>query len=226
MKDETLYLLGVVAVGFAVNFGLRALPFALFAGRTRELPAWATRLGAFVSPVIIGCLVVYSFSGLAWRTAWPYLAGLVTVALHLWKRNAFASIVAGTIVYMCLLTCGCVTDRTVSLDPAAPSLVVKVTGVFFDGAHVAPAEAADILDDAGVARDRTIPILLDEDVRDLREARQLMRTLAKAGYRRPVLVTRRHAEAANVDPKKRADAAARRPAPSARPRVRYKRATE
>jgi branched-subunit amino acid transport protein AzlD len=225
MKDEALYLLGVVAVGFAVNFGLRALPFALFAGRTRELPAWVTRVGAFVSPVIIGCLVVYSFSGLAWRTAWPYLAGLLTVALHLWKRNAFASIVAGTIVYMCLLTCGCVTARTVSLDPAAPSLVVKVAGVYFDGARVSPAAAAEILDDAGVARDRTIPILLDENVRDLREARLLMRTLAKAGYRRPVLVTRRHAEAVNVDPKKRAPAA--RPAtPAARAPIRYKRAFE
>ena len=37
MKD-VVYMLGVVVVGFAVNYALRALPFILFAGRDRELP--------------------------------------------------------------------------------------------------------------------------------------------------------------------------------------------
>lgn len=201
MADEIIYMAGIVAAGFAVNFGLRALPFLIFAGRDRELPKWIAGLGSVVSPVIIGCLVVYSFSALQWRSAWPYLAGLLTVALQIWKRNSLASIVAGTVLYMCLLNCGCVTDRTVSLDPGAPSVSVKITGIYFDGRKVSAAEVAEILDDAGVLPDRTIPILLAADVRDLREARMLMAVLAKAGYRRPVLVTRRHAEALKKDRK-------------------------
>ena len=48
MGDEILYMSGLVAVGFVVNFGLRALPFVLFAGRDRELPRWVERLGDFV----------------------------------------------------------------------------------------------------------------------------------------------------------------------------------
>ncbi len=102
MTDEIAYMLCVVAACFAVNYGLRALPFLLFAGRDRELPQWVERFGSFLSPVIIAVLVVYSYSGLEWRTAWPYLAGAVTVGLQLWKRNPLASIVAGTILYMAL----------------------------------------------------------------------------------------------------------------------------
>ena len=78
MKD-VIYMLGVVAVGFAVNYALRALPFILFAGRDRELPRWVERFGAFVSPVIIAGLIVYSYSGLEWKTVYPYLAGAIVM---------------------------------------------------------------------------------------------------------------------------------------------------
>ena len=103
MSDDVLYMLGVVVAGFAVNYGLRALPFVLFAGRGRALPPAVERFGAFVSPVIIAALVVYSFAGLAWRTPWPYVAGAVAVGLQVWKRNPLLSIVAGTVIYMLLL---------------------------------------------------------------------------------------------------------------------------
>ena len=103
MADEVLYMLGVVAVGFVVNFGLRALPFALFAGRKCELPTWVKGLGSIVSPVIICGLIIYSYSGLEWRQSSPYIAGMLTIALQLWHRNSLLSIVAGTIAYMCLI---------------------------------------------------------------------------------------------------------------------------
>ena len=105
MASEIIYMLGVIAVGFAVNYALRALPFLLFGGRDRAIPAWIDRLSGFISPVIIAGLIVYSYSGAAWRTAWPYLAGVVTIALQVWKRNSLVSIVAGTAVYMLLLNC-------------------------------------------------------------------------------------------------------------------------
>ena len=103
MTDEIIYMLCVVAACFAVNYGLRALPFLLFAGHDRELPQWVERFGRFLSPVIIAVLVVYSYSGLEWRTAWPYLAGTLTVGIQLRRRNPLASIVAGTVLYMALL---------------------------------------------------------------------------------------------------------------------------
>lgn len=103
MREEIIYMLGIVAAGFVVNFGLRALPFILFGGKGRTIPAWIDRVSGFISPVIIVALVVYSFAGLAWRTPWPYVAGALSVGLQVWKRNPLLSIVAGTVIYMLLL---------------------------------------------------------------------------------------------------------------------------
>jgi len=91
---------GIVAAGFAVNFGLRALPFLFFGARKGPLPKWVERFGAFVSPVIIACLIVYSFAGVEWRTASPYIAAAITVGLQVWRRNPLLSIVVGTVAYM------------------------------------------------------------------------------------------------------------------------------
>jgi len=78
VENDALYMLGIVAAGFAVNFGLRALPFLFFGARKGPLPPWVEKFGAFVSPVIIACLIVYSFAGMQWRTAAPYLAAALT----------------------------------------------------------------------------------------------------------------------------------------------------
>ena len=106
MTEEILYMLGIVGVGFAVNYGLRAFPFLLFSGGSRNPPRWAERFGKLVSPVISAALVVYSYAGLEWRMPWPYLAGAFTVALQLLWRNPLVSIVVGTVLYMVLLSCG------------------------------------------------------------------------------------------------------------------------
>ena len=227
MKDEILYMLGVVAVGFAVTYALRALPFLLFAGRSRSLPPWVERFGNLISPVIIAGLIVYSYSGLAWRTAWPYLAGALTVGLQLWKRNPLVSIVAGTLLYMTLIaTCGCTTHRTLELDAKNPAVRVSTRGVLFDDAYVAPARVPELLADYDVPRDRVIHILLDPDVRDLRPARFLMACLRKGGYTRPVLVTARHAESFVTEKKPKA-ASSRRVSPApAKKTIRYKGANE
>ena len=225
MGEEILYMAGVVATGFAVNYILRALPFLLFAGKGRALPPWVERFGAFVSPVIIGGLIVYAYSGMAWRTAYPYVAGLLTVGLQVWKRNPLTSIVAGTVLYMCLLNCGCTTHRTLELDAQHPAVRVSVQGVLFGDEAVRPQEVAGILEDYDVPHDRVIHILLDPDVKDLRPARFLMACLSKSGYTRPVLVTKRHAESVNIG--KRNPSAAVRPAAQPAPRkIRYKKASE
>ncbi len=106
MENDALYMVGIVAAGFAVNFGLRALPFLFFGARKGPLPPWVEKFGAFVSPVIIAGLIVYSFSAMQWRAASPYLAAVLTVGLQIWRRNPLLSIVAGTVVYMVLLRFG------------------------------------------------------------------------------------------------------------------------
>lgn len=225
MSDRLLYLLGVVAVGWAVTFGLRALPFVLFAGRDRELPKGVERFGAVISPVIIAGLIIYSYSGLEWRTAWPYLAGLLTVGLQLWKRNALVSILAGTIVYMCLLSCGCTSSRTIVLDDQNTMIHLTRRGVEFDNQPLAPEEIVEILVDADIPKTRMVFIRVDDDLTDLRPARQLMALLAKAGYRRPMLATSRHAESMATGKKPASNSPAANSGKTPK-KIRYKKANE
>ena len=229
MKEEVVYMLGIVGVGFLVNYALRALPFLLFSGRSRELPPWVDRLGKVISPVIIGCLIVYSYSGSAWRTPWPYLAGVVTIALQVWKRNPLVSIIAGTAVYMLLINCcGCATHRTLELDAKHPAIEVSTLGIKFGNELVQPEEVSEILEDYDVPHDRVIHILLNPEVKDLRPARTLMGYLSRAGYTRPVLVTKRHAESENLGVVKKPSAATTSSAAKPAPKrvIRYKRADE
>lgn len=102
-SNRILYLFALVAVGWGVTYALRSLPFMLFSRKARELPPWVGKLGVLISPVIIAFLIVYSYSSLEWRTFGPYLAGAVTVALQLFRRNPLVSIIAGTATYMILL---------------------------------------------------------------------------------------------------------------------------
>lgn len=226
MENEMLYMLGIVAVGFALNFGLRAVPFLLFGSSRRELPKGVARFGAFVSPVIIAGLIVYSYAGLAWRTPWPYLAGALTVALQLGFRNPLASIVAGTVLYMALLTGGCASAPAVKLDAKDPSVRYTDRGVFVDGQLVNPLDVVEILRDNDIPTDRVVHIRMEEGTRDLRGARFLMGLLAKGGYTRPVLVTERKSEAFTTGrPKKSATGGRPAGTPPAR-QIRYKRAGE
>lgn len=223
--EDFFYMLGVVAVGFAVNFGLRAVPFLIFGSRKGELPAWVSRFGDFVSPVIIAGLIVYSYSGLEWKTVWPYLAGAVTVALQVWKRNPLASIVVGTVLYMCLLNCGCTTQKIVDLDAKHPSIRISNSGLYCGGERVMVDDLADILESNDIPKTRTIHIMLDPEVKDLRGARYVMAYLAKVGYTRPVLVTQQHGESYSTG-KKPKNAAFSAPQQKTGQKIRYKKANE
>lgn len=135
----------------------------------------------------------------------------------------------GTALCAALLACGCASTRSaIELDAQHPSIRQTANGVLMGDAYVKPTDVASHLDDFGVPHDRTIHILLDDDVKDLRPARFLMACLARAGYTRPVLVTKRHAEAVATGKRKPARSAA---AKSARPqprtgKIRYKKANE
>lgn len=199
MEREILYMLGIVAAGFVVNYTLRALPFLLFAGRDRMLPNWVLRFGNFISPVIIACLIVYSYSGLEWKTAWPYLAGGLTVLLQVWRRNSLLSIVLGTVLYMFLVS-GCTTVREVSYGIDNPILELSELGLKFDGKFVKPEEVPDLLEDYQIPHDAVIHIGITPEVQhELRQVRVFMGYLAKKGYPRSVLVTDMHGESSVVN---------------------------
>ena len=125
------------------------------------------------------------------------------------------------------LACGCATERrTLELDAQHPAVRVSEQGVLFGDQYVQPTEVPEILDDYDVPHDRTIYIALDAEVKDLRQARFLMACLAKSGYTRPVLVTKRHAESENLGKKKPAARSAGGQQSKTPRKIRYKKAGE
>ena len=92
----------VIAVCALCTLLERALPLLLFRGE--KVPGWVRYLGKVLPAAIIMTLVIYSLRSLGLsRALVPYLiACAVTVGLHLWRRNAFLSIVAGTLTCMLL----------------------------------------------------------------------------------------------------------------------------
>lgn len=118
-----------------------------------------------------------------------------------------------------LTVCGCASRRAViELDARHPAIRQTAHGTMIGDTVVRPEEVPEYLSDFAVPRDRTIHILLDNDVRDLRPARILMAHIAKAGYTRPVLVTKRHAEATIVKKPKKPKAKPAAPPPR---KIRY-----
>ena len=98
------YLLTALAVIFLVTFALRALPFAFIAPvRDSALLAY---LGAHMPVGIMLILTAYTLRSV---TAAPSSRGTMavalalTVGLHVWRKSALLSIVAGTGMYMALL---------------------------------------------------------------------------------------------------------------------------
>ena len=105
MLDTASSLIMIAAIAIA-TFATRAASFLVFP-KGKEIPPKVVFIGKVLPPAIIGMLVVYclrSTSVLAYPYGIPELiSGLTVVILHLWKRNIFLSIGAGTILYMVLV---------------------------------------------------------------------------------------------------------------------------
>ena len=100
---ETLIIMIVVA---AVTFATRLFPFLIFP-EGKEVPRVVRYLGVYLTPAIIGLLVVYCLKTTE-IVAYPYgipelISIVVVVGLHLWKRNNLLSIGSGTVLYMVLI---------------------------------------------------------------------------------------------------------------------------
>ncbi|KDN82836.1 branched-chain amino acid transporter permease [Kitasatospora cheerisanensis] len=101
MPDWRYVLAGLLTM-FAVTLLLRAAPFVLL-GRLRE-SGLLRFLAATMPAGVMVILTVYTLRDVPLAEAGPAAAGLAaTLGLHLWRRNALLSIVAGTAVYMLAL---------------------------------------------------------------------------------------------------------------------------
>lgn len=84
----------------------RFLPFLIFSDK-RPTPKYIQYLGKALPPAIFGMLVIYclrNVSILGGSHGLPeFIAILVTVVIHLWKRQMLFSIAGGTVCYMLLL---------------------------------------------------------------------------------------------------------------------------
>lgn len=102
---DAAYLVAASLTMFAVTFALRALPFAAL--RPLRDSALVAYLSRHMPAGIMVILAVYTLRGLSLGQT-PHgvpeaVALTVTVALHLWKRNAVVSIIGGTAVYVVLV---------------------------------------------------------------------------------------------------------------------------
>ncbi|MCI7353640.1 MAG: branched-chain amino acid transporter permease [[Actinobacillus] rossii] len=94
-------VMGVVGVQFC-----RLVPFWLFPAN-RPIPEYIRYLGKVLPAAMFGMLVIYVYKNVDFfqghRGLPDFIAGAVTLALHLWKKNMFLSMAVGTILYMLLV---------------------------------------------------------------------------------------------------------------------------
>ena len=101
--SQKVITIGMVVLGTALT---RYLPFLLFpAGK--PTPKYIQYLGKVLPAAVFGLLVVYCLRNVdlfAGSHGIPeFLAILVVVVLHLWKRQMLLSIAGGTVCYMLLV---------------------------------------------------------------------------------------------------------------------------
>lgn len=98
----------IITIGACVlgTTATRFLPFLIFSGK-RPTPKFIQYLGKALPAATFGMLVVYCLKNvniLSGNHGLPeLLAILVTVGLHLWKRQMLVSIAGGTLCYMLLV---------------------------------------------------------------------------------------------------------------------------
>lgn len=93
--------MGVLGVHFC-----RLLPFWIFPAN-RPVPEYIRYLGRVLPAAMFGMLVIYCYKNVdvfsGYRGAADFIAGAITLALHLWRKNMFLSMSAGTLLYMFLV---------------------------------------------------------------------------------------------------------------------------
>ncbi|MDO4897119.1 MAG: branched-chain amino acid transporter permease [Moraxella sp.] len=73
----------------------------------KKVPDFVQYLGKALPSAVFGLLVVYCYKNVdilgQYHGMAEFIAGAVVVGLHLWRKNMFISIGAGTVLYMILV---------------------------------------------------------------------------------------------------------------------------
>lgn len=100
---QQIITIAMVVLGTVLS---RSLPFLVFPAN-KKTPAYVQYLGKVLPSAVLALLVVYCFKDMSFTAApfgAPELISLAAVVgLHLWKKNMFLSIAAGTVLYMVLV---------------------------------------------------------------------------------------------------------------------------
>lgn len=100
---KQIITISMVILGTVIT---RCLPFILFPA-DKPTPKYIKYLGTVLPPAVFGLLVVYCLKDTTFITGnhgIPELISiLLTVAVHLWRRNMLLSVASGTICYMLLV---------------------------------------------------------------------------------------------------------------------------
>lgn len=98
----------IITIGLCIlgTMATRFLPFLIF-NENRKTPAYIQYLGKYLPSAVFGMLVIYclkNVSLLQGSHGIPELISiLITIFLHLWKKQMLLSIAGGTICYMLLI---------------------------------------------------------------------------------------------------------------------------
>ena len=99
---QQIVTIALLALGTMIT---RFLPFLVFSGK-RPTPAYVQYLGHALPSAVFAMLVVYCMKNVSLVRGThgvpELIATLVTVGLHLWKRQMLISIAGGTVCYMLL----------------------------------------------------------------------------------------------------------------------------
>jgi len=98
------HVAGVLLPIAVVTLLLRALPFSFL--RLLKGSPLIEFLGAYMPIGVMTVLVVYTLAGardVPGGVGAALLAGVVTIAVHAWRRSAALSILTGTALYMALV---------------------------------------------------------------------------------------------------------------------------
>lgn len=102
---STGYILASLTTIFVITFALRALPFAAL--EPLRASPYIAFLGRYMPVGIMLILVVYTLRSVPLGDGWHGLPEAValtaTIGIHLWRRNALLSILAGTGTYVVLV---------------------------------------------------------------------------------------------------------------------------
>jgi branched-subunit amino acid transport protein AzlD len=87
----------------------RFLPFLIFSEK-RTTPAFIQYIGKYLPSAVFGMLIIYCLKNVSLVRGThgipEFIAIVVTIALHKWKRQMLISIAGGTACYMLLLHLG------------------------------------------------------------------------------------------------------------------------